>query len=131
MARDPREAREDRGSAVVEFVLVAPLLLLLALAVLQVALLLHARATLTSAAAEGARSGALAGNDPSAGVRRARLVLEQNVAGGVVHHVTAQREVIDGLPMITVRIDAVVPLMGIVGATEITVEGHALVEDPW
>ena len=48
--------REDRGSAVVEFALVTPLLLLVALAVLQVTLALHVRSTLTAAAAEGARA---------------------------------------------------------------------------
>ncbi|MFZ9988363.1 MAG: TadE/TadG family type IV pilus assembly protein, partial [Candidatus Nanopelagicales bacterium] len=41
----------------VEFALVTPLLLLVALAVLQVTLALHVRATLTAAAAEGARAG--------------------------------------------------------------------------
>lgn len=120
----------ERGSAVVDFVLVAPLLLLLALAVVQVALLLHARATLTSAAAEGARTGALSGNDPASGARRATLLAEQNTGSGVVRRVTARRETVDGLDVITVRIDAAIPLMGILGPTEVSVEGHALVEEP-
>jgi hypothetical protein len=46
-------ARGDGGSAVVEFVVVVPLLLLLVLGVLQVGLALHVRATVTAAAAEG------------------------------------------------------------------------------
>lgn len=130
MVRGPREAVEDRGSAVVEFVLVAPLLLLLALAVVQVALLLHARATLTFAAAEGARAGALAGNDPAAGTRRAMLVLDQNLGDAVIRDVTAERDLVDGLPVITVHIEVDMPLMGLLGATEMSVEGHALVEEP-
>jgi hypothetical protein len=50
-----------RGSAAVEFVLVAPLVLLIFLAILQVALAAYVRTTLTSVAAEAARVGALAG----------------------------------------------------------------------
>lgn len=118
----------DRGSAVVEFALVAPLLLLLALAVLQVALAMHVRATLTSAAAEGARAAALAGADPAAGVRRTRTLLAQNLAGSVVDDVTAQRGVVDGLAVMTVRVTAVLPMVGLLGPQALTVEGRALRE---
>lgn len=118
----------DRGSAVVEFALVAPLLLLLALAVLQVALAMHVRATLTSAVAEGARAAALAGADPAAGVRRTRTLLAQNLAGSVVDDVTAQRGVVDGLAVMTVRVTAVLPMVGLLGPQALTVEGHALRE---
>jgi hypothetical protein len=128
-AREDRPGRfGDRGSAVVEFALVAPLVLLVALAVLQVALALHVRATLTSAAAEGARAAALAGADPASGVRRARVMLAQNVAATVVRHVTAQRTTVDGLPVMAVRIEATLPLVGLLGPTTMTVVGHALQE---
>ena len=59
--------RKDSGSAIVDFVLVAPLLIAVALAILQVILVMHVRTVLTSAAAEGARAAALAGADPRAG----------------------------------------------------------------
>ncbi len=111
-----------------EFALVAPLLIVLAVAVVQVALALHVRATLTAAAAEGARAASLAGADPSAGVVRARDVLADNIAGSVVRDVSAGRSVIDGLPVMVVRIDAVVPLVGLLGPATLTVEGHALQE---
>ncbi len=123
-----RRASNDRGSAAVEFALVAPMLMLLAVAVVQVALALHVRATLTAAAAEGARAAALAGADPAAGVARAREVLDDTVAGSVVRHVSAARSVIDGLPVMVVRVDAAVPLVGLLGPTALTVEGHALQE---
>ncbi|MBK9740805.1 MAG: pilus assembly protein [Actinobacteria bacterium] len=122
--------RGDRGSAVVEFALVAPLLVLVALAVLQVALAMHVRATLTSAAAEGARAAALAGSDPAAGVRRARALLGRNIAGSVVDDVTARRAVVDGMPVIAVRISATLPLVGLLGPQTVLVEGHALQEGP-
>jgi len=121
-------SRADEGNAVVEFVLVAPLILLLACAVLQVALALHVRATLTSAAAEGARAAALAGADPGAGVRRARALLDQNIAASVVRRITAQRSTVSGLPVIAVRIEATLPLVGLLGPTALTVTGHALQE---
>jgi Flp pilus assembly protein TadG len=120
--------RSDRGSAVVDFVLVAPLLLLLGLAVVQFALVLHVRATLTSAAAEGARAASLAGADPLAGVRRARALVADNVAGSVVRRVTAGSVTVSGLPVMAVRIEAVLPLLGLLGPTTMTVEGHALQE---
>ena len=69
--------RGDRGSAVVEFALVTPLLLLVALAVLQVTLALHVRSTLTAAAAEGARAGALAGAGLGVAESRTRDVLAE------------------------------------------------------
>jgi hypothetical protein len=112
----------------VEFVLVAPLVLLLGLGVLQVGLALHVRTTLTSAAAEGARAAALAGADPAAGVRRARDMLARSIEGSVVHEVTAQRSTIDGLPMMTVRIVGDLPVLGLIGPSVLTVEGHALRE---
>ena len=63
----PHRTPGDAGNAVVEFALVVPVLLAVALAVLQLALALHVRATLTSAAAEGARAAALAGAAGGAG----------------------------------------------------------------
>ena len=111
-----------------EFVLVTPLLMALALGVLQIALALHVRATLTSAAAQGARAAALAGADPGSGVRRARYLLSQNIAASVVTGVTARRTTVDGLPVIAVQIDANLPVIGLLGPSGMTVVGHALVE---
>lgn len=124
-----RSQRCDRGSAVVEFVLVVPLLVVIALAVLQLALALHVRATLTAAAAEGARAASLAGADPAAGVQRAREVLDGNVAYSVVREVTARRGSLEGRAVMVVRIEAGLPLVGLLGPEGLAVEGHALRED--
>ena len=125
----PPAGTGDRGSAVVDFVLVVPLLVLLAVAVIQVALALHVRASLTAAAAEGARAAALAGADPQAGVVRARAMLEDTLADSVVTAVIAHRDLVDGLPVMAVRIDGVLPLVGLLGPASLTVEGHALREE--
>lgn len=123
-----RSGRADRGSAVVEFVLVAPLLLLLLAALLQLLLALHVRSTLTSAAAEGARAASLAGADVQAGVRRVALLLEGTVADGVVREISARPATVGAIDVIVVRIDARLPLVGLLGPQALSVEGRALME---
>lgn len=118
----------DRGSAAVEFVLVAPLVLLLTVAVVQLALAVHVRTTLTSAAAEGARAAALAGADPTAGVRRAEDLLDQTLSGHAVRQVSAHADRVGALDVMVVRIEATLPLVGLLGPTALSVEGRALQE---
>lgn len=120
--------RSDRGSAAVEFVLVAPLVMLLLAALLQLALAMHVRATLVSAAAEGARAAALAGADPQAGVLRARGLVEQTLASSVIRDVSARAGTAGALEVMVVRIDARLPLIGLLGPQALTVEGRALRE---
>ena len=122
--------REDRGSAVVEFALVTPLLLLVALAVLQVTLALHVRSTLTAAAAEGARAGALAGSGLGVAEGRTRDVLADALGGDAAEDIEASRTRIDGVDVVRVRVTARLPLIGTLGPTALTVEGHAIEEQP-
>lgn len=126
MSRSRRSSRPDSGSAVVEFVVVVPVLLLVVLAVVQIGLALHVRATLASAAAEGARVAAVSGAD--AGVRRTREVLATTVADGVVESVTARATTTGGLSAVDVEIRARLPLVGLLGPEALVVHGHALVE---
>lgn len=125
----PLSRGRDRGSAVVEFVLVCPLLVLLAVAVTQLVLLGHTRSVLLTAAGEGARAGALAGADPGAGVARARSLADTALAPGAVDHATGEVTVIDGLPVLEVRLMARVPLVPPLGAIDVEVVGHALLEE--
>ena len=120
--------RGERGSALVEFALVAPLLVLVAVAVMQVALTLHVRSTLTTAAAEGARAAALAGSELSAGERRTRDLLDGNLASSVVTGVHASRILERGVVMTQIQIDARLPLFGLLGPDLLQVTGHALEE---
>lgn len=122
--------REDRGSAVVEFALVTPLLLLVALAVLQVTLALHVRSTLTAAAAEGARAGALAGSGLAVAESRTRQVLADALGGDSAEDIVASRTRLDGVEVVRVRVTARLPLLGTLGPTALTVEGHAIGEQP-
>ncbi len=118
----------DEGSATVEFALVAPLLLAVALAVLQIALALHLRATITAAAAEGARAAALSGADLAAGERRTRNLLLDNIAADVVEEIDVRRELRNGALVVVVEVDARLPLIGLLGPSIMQVSGHALAE---
>jgi Flp pilus assembly protein TadG len=71
----------DEGAAVVEFVLVGSLLLFVAMGVIQVGLLLHARNVLAADAAEGARRAASRGVDVATGAFTAEELARRSVPG--------------------------------------------------
>ena len=104
------------------------MLLVVALAVVQLTMFLYVRMTLISAAAEGARAAALAGSNPVAGERRARDLVAGTLAADVVDAVLVRREVQHGLSVLTVSIQARLPLVGLLGPSALTVSGRALAE---
>jgi len=120
--------RKDSGSAIVDFVLVAPLLIAVALAILQVVLVMHVRTVLTSAAAEGARAAALAGADPRAGERRARAIIDETIASESVERIVVSRQMTGGATIMALDIEARLPLLGLLGPTVIHLRGHSLQE---
>ena len=120
--------RKDSGSAIVDFVLVAPLLIAVALAILQVILIMHVRTVLTSAAAEGARAAALAGADPRAGETRARAIIDETIASESVERIVVSRQVAGSATVMALDIEARLPLLGLLGPTVIHVRGHSLQE---
>lgn len=111
-----------------EFALVTPLLLLVALAVLQLALALHVRTTLTAAAAEGARGAALAGSDLAIGEGRARELLNGSLAGSTVRDVRGVMAQVGGVPVIEMQVTADLPLIGVFGPVPMSVTGRAVME---
>ena len=119
---------DSSGAAVVEFVLVAPLVLLLALGTIQLTLALYVRNTLIAAAAEGARLAAVAGGSPTAGVALTRGVLANQLAGGVVTDVSTGRLLRSGVAFQYVQVRARLPLVGLLGPASLVVTGHALLE---
>jgi Flp pilus assembly protein TadG len=122
--------RDERGSAVVEFTLVMPLLMIVMLGVLQLTLAQHVRSTLISAAAEGARVAAMMNSDLDAGVQRTEDLLRANMAGAAVQSVTAERQIREGLPVVTVDVVADLPLIGFFGPTQLYFTGTAL-DEQW
>lgn len=124
-----RRARDERGSAVVDFVLVMLVLVPLVLGVMQVALVMHVRNTLEAAATDGARVSASLGATPADGVARARQMIRTSVADRFAEDVAAARTTVGGLPATTVSVRASVPPLGLWGpGVEVEVEGRALAE---
>lgn len=125
----PARARRERGSAVVDFVLVLVVLVPLFLGIMQVALVLHVRNTLTSAASEGARHAATVDQSLEAGVERTRAQITGAVAGRFAEQVTATEIVRHGVPVVRVDVVAEVPPLGIWGpGVRVQVAGHAVEE---
>ncbi|MEI7453260.1 MAG: TadE/TadG family type IV pilus assembly protein [Actinomycetes bacterium] len=118
----------DQGNSTVDFALVAPLLVGVVLVVLQVALTLHVRSTLTAAAGEGARMAAMVGADSALGEQRAREVLVGNFASSVITQVRVQQVRESGLVLSQVTIQARLPLLGLLGPAVLEVTGRAIQE---
>lgn len=113
----------------VDFVLVLVVLVPLFLGILQVALVLHVRNTLASAASEGARYAATVDRSPEAGVARTRQLISGAVAARFATGVTARAERVQGAPGVRVDVVAEVPPLGLWGpAVRLAVAGHAVEE---
>lgn len=111
-----------------DFVLVVPILVAVALAVLQVTLVMHVRTVLVSAAAEGARAAALADADPRAGERRARAIIDESLASSMVQRIDVHASRLGSAVVMALDIDARLPLLGLLGPTALHVHGHSLLE---
>jgi Flp pilus assembly protein TadG len=124
-----RRGRDERGSAVVDFVLVLVVVLPLVLGILQVALVLHVRNTLTAGASEGARYAATADRPVEAGAGRTRRQITGALAARFARKVRARPATVHGAPGVAVDVTAEVPPLGIWGpGVRLHVSGHAVEE---
>ena len=122
--------KPERGSAVVDFVLIMVLLIPIVLGVIQVGLVMHVRNTLSAAASEGARAAAVVDADPSVGADRTRALIRAAIADKYAEGVTAGFELVGGMPGTVVRVRTEVPALGLFGpGVSLRVEGHAVRED--
>jgi Flp pilus assembly protein TadG len=126
-------AADERGSAVVDFVLVSVLVLTLLLAVLQVAVYVHLRNVVTASAQEGARFAANADVDSRVGAARtveivARATSSRTAAG--LSCSSGDEADPSGLTVVVVRCSgAVPPLLASLGQLlPLTATGRALKE---
>ena len=127
--RRPIRLHDDDGSAVVDFVLVGILLTFLFLALLQLGLALHVRNTLVASAAEGARWGANADRTPADGAAVTRKLIRDSLADSFADGVSSGTETVDGVVTVVVRVEARLPLFGLLGPPRaISVRGHAMEE---
>jgi Flp pilus assembly protein TadG len=103
----------QRGSAVVDFVLVSVLILGLLLAVLQVAVYVHVRNVVTASAQQGARFAANADVPSDAGAARTVEIVaratSERTAQGLACSSAQEGEPGSGLTLVVVRCDGSVP----------------------
>jgi Flp pilus assembly protein TadG len=127
--RRPIRLYDDGGSAVVDFTLVGILLTFLFLALLQLGLALHVRNTLVASAAEGARWGANADRTPADGAVVTRQLIRDSLADSFADDVTSGTETVDGVVTVVIRVEARLPVFGLLGPPRaISVRGHAMEE---
>jgi len=109
----------ERGSAVVDFVMVATLIVALLLAVLQVAVYVHVRNVVTASAQAGARYAANADVDSAAGAGRTVEVVARATSVRTAQGLacTSAEEVdASGLTLVVVRCSGAVPsLLAVLG----------------
>lgn len=106
---------DERGAAVADFAMVSLLVLVLFLGVFQLGLALHARNTLISCAAEGARYGARVDALPGDGVARAQELISASLSPRYARSVTSREAVVDGVRVLEVHVVAPVPVLGLLG----------------
>lgn len=122
----PRLADDERGSAVVEFVLVGALLTVLTLAVLQLGFAIYVRNVVHDAAVEGAYHAALADTPVQAGAARAGEIIARAVGEDYVQEVSAGAVTVAGVESVSVTVRATLPLAGLLGVPRgLEVTAHA------
>lgn len=130
MALRHGRGHEQRGSAVVDFVLVLIVLIPIFLGILQVALVLLVRNTLAAAASEGARYAATADRGPQDGVALTRDQIDGAISGRFARDIDVRRVMVHGVPGIEITVHATVPALGLGGpGIDVDVTAHA-VEEP-
>jgi Flp pilus assembly protein TadG len=125
------DAPRDRGSAVVEFVLVGALLLFLFGGVFQLGLVLHVRTVLTASAQEGARFAANADQTAADGAVVTREAIRDALGNDVAGRMTVTPETgsAAGAPVVVMRVSGPLPLFFLpLSPVTLTVTGRALQE---
>jgi len=126
--RDATSPRE-RGSAVVDFVLVGGLLTMFFLAIIQLTLVLHVRNTLIDAAASGARYGTLADRNAADARDRTSELIGMALNADFAKDVTTSEVTYQGIRALEVTVRAPLPVIGLIGPREaLEVRGHAAIQ---
>ncbi|KQP71936.1 TadE family protein [Microbacterium sp. Leaf288] len=121
--------RDDAGASPVEFVLVGTLLTVLTLGVLQFGLAVYVRNVVHDAAVEGAYHAALADTTLADGAQRTRDIVGRAIGAEYATEVRVQESAALGQRTVEVRVQATLPLVGLLGAPRgMEVTAHAPVE---
>ncbi|HET7415302.1 MAG TPA: TadE family protein [Arthrobacter sp.] len=122
-----RSVDRERGSAVVDFVLVGSLLTVIFIAIIQLALVLHVRNTLIDAAASGARYASLADRGAADAKSRTEALISMALNDSYARNVSVDRVTHQGLETIEVNVEAPLPVIGLIGPVGVVeVSGHAV-----
>lgn len=108
------EPERERGSAVVEFVLVSMLVVALLMAVLQLAVFVHVRNVVAASAQEGARYGANADVDSAAAAGRTHELVSRALSAQTADGLTctaAEEPGEGGAVLVVVRCSGAVPTL--------------------
>lgn len=125
----PDRWAEERGSAVVDFVLVGGLLTMFFLAIIQLTLVLHVRNTLIDAAASGARYGTLADRGAADAQERAAALIGTGLNAEFAKNISTSEVTFQGLRTLEVTIKAPMPVIGLIGPRDVLeVKGHAAIQ---
>ena len=125
--RGPRSG--ERGSAVVDFVLVGALLTLFFLGIIQLALVLHVRNTLIDAAASGARYGTLADRSAADARERTTQLIGVALTPEFARDVSTAEISYGGVRTLEVTVRSPLPVIGLIGPRELLeVKGHAAIQ---
>ena len=120
----------ERGSAVVDFVLVGALLTMFFLAIIQLALVLHVRNTLIDAAASGARYGTLADRSAADARHRTGELIGTALNASFAQDIETREVTFQGLLTLEVTVRAPMPVVGLIGPRDLLeVKGHAAINN--
>ncbi|WP_322411971.1 TadE/TadG family type IV pilus assembly protein [Microbacterium invictum] len=123
------DAADERGSAPVEFVLVAVMLTALTLGVLQLGLGIYVRNVVHDAAVEGAYHAALADTTLRDGADRTSQIVARTVGAAYAGDVSVAETTALGYPAVEVSVQAPLPVIGLIGLPGLLeVSAHAPVE---
>ncbi|NKX51542.1 pilus assembly protein [Arthrobacter deserti] len=119
-------ASREQGSAPVDFVLIGAVLVLMCMSVVQLALVLHVRNTLTDAAGSGARYGTLADRGPADARARTESLIVSSLGSDYARDVAVARIGSGAGQMLRVTVSSPLPAFGLLGpAGVMRVQGHA------
>jgi TadE-like protein len=114
---------------VVDFVLVAMLVVPLFLGLLQLGLFLYVKNTVTAAASEGALYAAVLDREPADGEARTRELISGVVRDELIDSVESGSVEVNGQPAVRIVVRGHLPPLGLWGpGIEFSVEGHAIQE---
>ncbi len=121
----------DRGSSPVEFAGVSALVVILALAVMQFAVIAHVRAVVIDSAIAGAAFGSLADSTLATGITRTEQLVNIGIASDLIDSVSGRLGSVAGRPVTVVTVAYRVPAFALwVPAVTDTVSARAFVEQP-